>query len=113
MELTLFNFTQFPRFKCHKEVRAAQIGEIRQESKGLRIFPNTPGVASFCISDEFYQKHRPVPGGYIVVYADGYVSFSPKEAFEEGYVLIPNPEEAPAKDEPAAVKRTATYELAE
>ena len=30
-----------------------------------------------------------VAGGYYVVYEDGYKSFSPSKAFDEGYTLIP------------------------
>ena len=33
-------------------------------------------------------KHDPQAGGYYVVYADGYQSFSPAQAFEEGYTRI-------------------------
>lgn len=33
-------------------------------------------------------KHKPVAGGYFVVYEDGYESFSPAKAFEEGYTRI-------------------------
>lgn len=43
---------------------------------------------SFVVSGEFMAKHKPVAGGYFVVYADGYESFSPAKAFEEGYTLV-------------------------
>jgi len=33
-------------------------------------------------------KHKPEVGGYYVVYADGYKSFSPAQAFEEGYTRV-------------------------
>lgn len=33
-------------------------------------------------------KHGPQVGGYYVVYADGYISYSPAAAFEDGYRLI-------------------------
>jgi len=42
-------------------------------------------VSSFQIS-----KHNPQIGWYYVVYEDGYVSFSPPDAFEGGYTLIEN-----------------------
>lgn len=29
-----------------------------------------------------------IVGGYVVVYADGYISWSPADAFEGGYTLI-------------------------
>ena len=34
---------------------------------------------------EFMDKHSPQVGGYYVVYKDGYKSYSPAQAFEEGY----------------------------
>jgi hypothetical protein len=34
------------------------------------------------------HKHKPQVGGYYVLYKDGYASFSPASAFEEGYDLI-------------------------
>lgn len=40
------------------------------------------------VGAEFIEKHKPHAGGYLVIYADGYRSFSPAEAFESGYSLI-------------------------
>ena len=34
------------------------------------------------------DRHKPKAGGYYVVYDDGYKSYSPAKAFEEGYVRI-------------------------
>jgi hypothetical protein len=34
------------------------------------------------------MKHSPEAGGYYVQYKDGYTSFSPAEAFEEGYTRL-------------------------
>jgi hypothetical protein len=54
------------------------------------IVPVDEGFAPFPVSGEFMAKHKPQPGGYFVVYADGYQSFSPAQAFEEGYTRISN-----------------------
>jgi hypothetical protein len=35
-----------------------------------------------------YIKPAPQAGMYMVVYEDGYISFSPAEAFEAGYTLM-------------------------
>ncbi len=40
------------------------------------------------LTAEFLSKHKPEAGGYFVLYADGYTSFSPAKAFEEGYTLL-------------------------
>jgi hypothetical protein len=60
---------------------------------GLVVFPTLylggHGCAgeSIGVSPDYIRKHNPQPGGYFVVYDDGYQSFSPAEAFEEGYRL--------------------------
>jgi hypothetical protein len=38
--------------------------------------------------DQEKTQAPPQPGGYFVVYKDGYKSFSPAKAFEEGYTRI-------------------------
>ena len=52
------------------------------------ITPAGENFPSFVVSTEFISKHKPEVGGYFVVYNDGYESFSPAKAFEEGYTLI-------------------------
>lgn len=52
------------------------------------ISPEDNGYSKFEVSKEYIQKHKPVVGGYYVVYEDGYESFSPAEAFESGNTLI-------------------------
>ena len=82
-----------PRYRCHKEVGALKIKEVG---------PIIDGWAELTFSDanfdtwaerlsvdaEWMGKHSPMAGGYLVVYVDGYVSFSPAKAFEEGYQRI-------------------------
>lgn len=46
--------------------------------------------AAIPVSKEWLDKHNPQPGGYYVVYQDGYASYSPAKAFEEGYTRIEN-----------------------
>ncbi len=52
------------------------------------IVPADEGYSDFTVPGDFIQKHKPVVGGYYVVYEDGYKSFSPAKAFEEGYTRI-------------------------
>ncbi|MCK4793058.1 MAG: hypothetical protein KAV87_55525, partial [Desulfobacteraceae bacterium] len=35
-------------------------------------------------TDDWFEKHKPERGGYLVLYRDGYISYSPAEAFEDG-----------------------------
>jgi hypothetical protein len=74
---------ELPRYVSHKTVWALKIAELDIEK--LTITPAEEGYAPFEVSREYVEKHRPQVGGYFVVYADGYRSFSPAAAFVEGY----------------------------
>ena len=89
--------SEMPRYKCHKEVWALKIAKVVPSSKAgtdyLKphtgtLIPENPRYGSISVSEEYMTKHSPKPGGYYVVYKDGYKSFSPAESFEEGYALI-------------------------
>lgn len=79
-----------PRYKCHKEISALKIKDIVSEPEmggGAMITPEDV-FPRFAVSCDFVDKHKPQIGGYIVFYADNYMSFSPAKAFEEGYTKI-------------------------
>lgn len=81
---------EMPRYRCHKEVRAlkiAHIGEGEGDDSSW-LYPADVGYRAIEVSPEYMAKHKPKAGGYYVVYNDGYKSFSPAEAFEEGYKPI-------------------------
>lgn len=80
-----------PKWQCHKVVAAARIGAVRFEPPMDfgQVFVETDGTAMGLAMDEAWmRKHNPQPGGYFVVYQDGYISYSPAEAFEEGYTRL-------------------------
>jgi hypothetical protein len=86
---------QMPKYRCHKEVWALKISAVvdptqpGNETDGLRILSFTDArYASIRVSGDYVRKHKPEVGGYYVVYKDGYKSFSPAEAFEDGYTRI-------------------------
>ena len=82
---------EMPRYQSHKKVWALKIKSIAIERRmdgKVTFMPEEPGFAPIEISQEYLKKHNPQVGGYYVVYKDGYKSFSPAEAFEEGYSLI-------------------------
>ena len=95
---------EMPRYRCYKEVWALKIKALEihkptieeldrilnggEESPGATITPEEDGYAPFTVSTAFVQKHNPQVGGYYVVYKDGYKSFSPAEAFEDGYTAL-------------------------
>ncbi|WP_257827944.1 hypothetical protein [Burkholderia glumae] len=94
------DYREMPKYVCHKQVWALKIKAIwpnTDPSKsglagaiqdGATITPVEEGYAPFEVSESYIEKHKPQVGGYYVVYADGYKSFSPAEAFESGYTLI-------------------------
>ena len=82
------NAAEMPRYRCHKEVWALKISLIRKWDTFVEIFPADEGYDSFRVTPEWFAKHNPEVGGYYVVYKDGYTSFSPAAAFEEGYTRI-------------------------
>ena len=78
---------EMPLYDCHKQVHALQIKQIEfnRETGGAILHPFEDGYAPFEVDADYIDKHKPMPGGYYVVYKDGYKSFSPAKAFEEGY----------------------------
>jgi hypothetical protein len=93
MENEARNTAQMPRYKCHKEVWALKIKEIKRVPSGNAavthtIVPEDAGYAPFEVNPEYIGKHSPEAGGYYVVYLDGYVSYSPAKAFEDGYTRL-------------------------
>jgi hypothetical protein len=87
---------EMPRYLCHKKVWALKIADIKDPTKpgnetdGSRIItPADAGFAPFRVDHAYVQKHKLEVGGYYVVYADGYKSFSPAKAFEDGYTRVP------------------------
>lgn len=86
---------ELPRYVCHKKVWALKIkdifliGNIDQGiTGGAEIVPEDSRYAPFDVDASYIEKHKPTEGGYYVVYDDGYKSFSPAKAFEDGYTRL-------------------------
>lgn len=80
---------QMPKYKCHKEVWALKIEDVKVASDGTAVIkPANAGFDDFDVEASYVNKHRPQPGGYYVQYEDGYESYSPADAFESGYSLV-------------------------
>lgn len=73
-----------PLWKCHKTVAAFKITDIESMSNGQVRLIGEADLAFVCDA-AYVDKHRPQIGGYFVRYHDGYRSWSPAEAFEDGY----------------------------
>jgi len=87
---------EMPKYNCHKQVWALKIAGIKRHNEddpraetdgSAMITPEEDGYAPFRVDREYMCKHKPEIGGYYVVYKDGYKSYSPAQAFEEGYSL--------------------------
>ena len=72
-----------PPHKSHKILKLTNLRD-----GGKNIYPAEKGIDKFSVSKAYVKKHDPQPGGYYVIYEDGYESWSPEEAFENGYSPI-------------------------
>lgn len=90
---------ELPKYVCHKQVWALKIKAVTHNSVlaalsgdetdgSALIVPENESYAEFRVDADYVRKHNPQPGGYYVVYKDGYKSFSPAEAFEDGYTRV-------------------------
>lgn len=88
-----------PQYQCHKKVWALKIKAIvfdrnlakhenRETDGTATITPDDSGYAPFKVDAAYVTKHKPELGGFFVQYEDGYKSFSPAKAFEDGYTRI-------------------------
>jgi hypothetical protein len=83
---------EMPQYRCHKNVWALQIAAVEGvhgASPGWRLSFKDQRYAPLSVTDNWVTKHSPKAGGYFVQYADGYSSYSPQQAFEEGYSQVP------------------------
>ena len=83
---------QMPRYVCHKHVHALKLKAVVITPDGnADVQPEGDVYADFLVTDkEVVGRLRQASAedpGYYVVYEDGYVSWSPTKAFEEGYTL--------------------------
>lgn len=85
-----------PQYQCHKKVWAFKIADLEPLAKDDLSGPSgdfllSPAEVEYLpvtIDAAYMQKHKPEIGGYFVVYDDGYKSYSPAKAFEDGYTRI-------------------------
>lgn len=86
---------EMPKYKCHKEVHALKIADVHANYDGLLVItPADTGHEPFVVMDPGWKDRYKGDGvdlGYYVVYEDGYTSWSPTKAFEEGYTRINGP----------------------
>lgn len=77
-----------PKWKCHKIVEADQIVEIKYGIDGARWHLKCGIVIAPIVTAKLTQRGAPKVNDFYVRYNDGYESWSPRQAFEEGYALL-------------------------
>jgi hypothetical protein len=82
---------ELPFYQSHKKVHALKIASITfNENGSAMITPVEEGYEPFLTGEGWSARHKSetIDLGYYVLYEDGYESWSPTEAFEQGYTLI-------------------------
>lgn len=87
------NGAPMPQYQSHKKVWALKITQVDDLGTDTTTDENPIVMVRFDAPFEpmrFNLRGKPTPeaGWYWVTYPDGYTSFSPAAAFEEGYTLI-------------------------
>lgn len=86
---------EMPRYQSHKQVWALKISvlEIHQDGSAT-ISPADHGYSTFNTKPGWAQRFNAGDDpGYYVQYADGFASWSPSKAFEEGYTREESPKQ--------------------
>lgn len=84
---------ELAEWRSHKIVRAGKLLPVQPENTGegtvvLPVEDVNGAQCSVVVPENFFARGAPSPGDYVVVYEDGYKSWSPAKAFEEGYTRI-------------------------
>jgi hypothetical protein len=80
---------EMPKYICHKQVWALKIKDlfVRDDCSSF-FYPEDKRYSPINLTDEYVEKHHPEEGGYYIVYKGGYKSYSPANAFEDGYSKV-------------------------
>ncbi len=87
------SFTErMPEYLCHKKVRGLKIEAINKVDKApfgsFELVFENKAFHPIVISDQLMRRSHFKAGGYLVRYEDGYISYSPAKAFEDGYKRV-------------------------
>lgn len=99
---------ELPEYICNKVVKAFKILKIvsvdnRKEGEEHAFLLQSEWHLPARVDQAFMDKNKPTSGGYFVIYEDGYQSFSPAKAFEEGYTLLEKSTAMNAGEKPLSV----------
>ena len=93
---------QLAAWRCHKIVRAAKIVGVEPGRDAVlltlspeHVISDTPTTLTVPPNWPPFLNSPQLVGGFYVLYADGYESWSPAAAFKDGYTLLPQPPAEP------------------
>ena len=89
--MTSSDSRSMPAYRSHKIVHALKISALEvHEDKSATIAPAEEGFAAFQTRAGWASRFAgdEADRGYYVVYGDGFTSWSPTKAFEEGYARV-------------------------
>lgn len=82
--------SELAQWQSHKIVRAGKILSIDRAGQGEVTIEDCNGAPTkVSVPSNIFARGRASLGDYIVVYDDGYKSWSPANTFEEGYSRVP------------------------
>jgi hypothetical protein len=79
--------SELATWTCHKVVKAGKIIEIATLEVTVEDVNGAPCRVQ--IPTDFFARGVPHLRDYLVIYEDGYKSWSPNKAFEDGYTRKP------------------------
>jgi hypothetical protein len=81
-----------PKYVSHKTVHALEIDSVVLVGGGGDLYTGErlvsfadAGYVPAKLPADMFARYQPVKGDFLVIYADGFKSFSPRKAFLEGY----------------------------
>lgn len=82
------------KYRCHKIVEAQDLADKHVSIKdyglgAMEVILRTGEIVAIPAKIATSMTLDEIEDGYVVRYADGYISWSPRKAFEEGYAAIP------------------------
>lgn len=82
--------TALSRYQCHKQVNAVKIAAVEFMEDGSATISPASSNGMIWTKPGYREKFKGGEDdlGYFVVYDDGYSSWSPTKAFEEGYTKL-------------------------
>ena len=79
---------QLADWKCHKVVKAGKILDLDVAAPTIIIEDVNGAECKVARPQGFGNRGWPSRGDYLVIYEDGYKSWSPAKAFEDGYTRV-------------------------